>query len=79
VIIQVTQASTGRSQFEHRHTFISLEPIDLNKLNPEHDTRQVYKPMFSEQIWQPKKFDSLLRDIADFKIIESNYDPGTIE
>lgn len=46
--------------------FVLLDPIDLNKLSPdEYEIGQFYKPMFSEQIWQPNKFDSILKDIAD--------------
>jgi hypothetical protein len=46
--------------------FISLEPLDLNKLRPgEYDKGEFYKPVFSEQTWQPKLFDNLLKDIAD--------------
>jgi len=46
--------------------FVMLDPIDLNKLSPdEYEIGQFYKPMFSEQIWQPNKFDSILKDIAD--------------
>ena len=46
--------------------FVLLDPIDLNKLSPdEYEIGQFYKPMFSEQIWQSNKFDSILKDIAD--------------
>ena len=46
--------------------FVLLDPIDLNKLSPdEYEIGQFYKPMYSEQIWQPNKFDSILKDIAD--------------
>jgi len=46
--------------------FVLLDPIDLKKLSPdEYEIGQFYKPMFSEQIWQPNKFDSILKDIAD--------------
>ena len=46
--------------------FVLLDPIDLNKLSPdEYEIGQFYKPMISEQIWQPNKFDSILKDIAD--------------
>ncbi|HZI52450.1 MAG TPA: hypothetical protein VFD56_02050, partial [Chitinophagaceae bacterium] len=49
--------------------FVSLDPIDLNKLSPvEYEVGQVYTTMFSEQIWQPKKFDSVLKDIANDKL-----------
>jgi hypothetical protein len=47
-------------------SFTCLTQIDLYKLNPEeYEEGHVYKPMFSEQIWQPKKFDDLLMDIAN--------------
>lgn len=46
--------------------FVYLAPIDLNKVNPdEFDKGQFYTPMFSEQNWQPHKFDNLLKDIAE--------------
>jgi hypothetical protein len=49
--------------------FVTLEPIDLNKICPgEYDHGQFYTPMFSEQNWQPNKFDSLLKDIAEDKL-----------
>jgi len=49
--------------------FISLDPIDLNKIRPdEYDNGQFYTPMFSEQIWQANKFDNLLKDIAEENI-----------
>jgi len=49
--------------------FISLAPIDLNKISPdEYDHGQFYTPKFSEQNWQPKKFDNLLKDIAEDKL-----------
>lgn len=49
--------------------FISLTPIDLNKVSPgEYDIGQFYKPMFSEQIWQAKKFDKILEDIAEDRL-----------
>ncbi len=47
-------------------SFVSLDPIDLNKLSSdEYDHGQTYTPMFSEQNWEPKKFDNLLTDIAE--------------
>ncbi len=47
-------------------SFVSLDPIDLNKVSPdEYDKGQFYTPMFSEQNWQPHKFDNLLKDIAE--------------
>ncbi len=47
-------------------SFASLEPIDLYIKRPdEYESGQLYTPMFSEQIWQAKKFDNLLRDIAE--------------
>jgi len=66
-------------------SFVSLEAIDLTKINPE--TGQLYRPMFSKQIWQPKKFDNLLKDIAvdklrvffvaiEKKVIAAPYDGG---
>lgn len=46
--------------------FVSLDPIDLHKLNPDqYEPGQFYTPKFSEQIWQAKKFDNLLKDIAE--------------
>jgi len=46
--------------------FVQLEPIDLNKVSPdEYEHGQLYTPMFSEQNWQPHKFDNLLKDIAE--------------
>jgi hypothetical protein len=68
--------------------FISLDPIDLNKISPdEYDNGQFYTPMFSEQQWQSKMFDNLLKDIAvdnlraffisvDNKLIIAPYDGG---
>lgn len=42
-------------------SFTFLSPIDLHKLSPEeYEVGHIYKPMFSEQIWQPRKFDELL-------------------
>jgi hypothetical protein len=47
-------------------SFVSLAPIDLHKISPdEYDKGQLYTPMFSEQNWQPHKFDKLLLDIAE--------------
>ncbi|HAD34930.1 MAG TPA: hypothetical protein DCF44_10630 [Chitinophagaceae bacterium] len=47
-------------------SFVPLEHIDLHKLSPEeYDQGQVYRPMFSEQVWQKNKFDNILRDIAN--------------
>lgn len=47
-------------------SFTFLTPIDLHKLNPEeYEKGHIYKPMFSEQIWQPNKFNDLLKDIAN--------------
>ena len=49
--------------------FVSLDIIDLHKLSPgEYELGQVYKPLFSEQIWQTKKFDNLLKDIAEDRL-----------
>jgi hypothetical protein len=46
--------------------FVSLDPIDLNEINPdEYDRGQFYTPMFSVQNWQSQKFDNLLKDIAE--------------
>lgn len=46
--------------------FILLDKIDLNKFIPdEYEIGMFYRPMFSEQIWVPQKFDNLLRDISD--------------
>jgi hypothetical protein len=46
--------------------FTILESIDLHKLNPnEFEKGQFYNPRFSSQVWAIKKFDSLLRDIAN--------------
>lgn len=46
--------------------FVLLDPLDLNKLRPEeYETGQFYTPQFSEQVWQPSKFDNLLIDIAE--------------
>jgi len=45
--------------------FTTLAEIDLNNLSPDnYDPGAFYHPMFSEQIWEPKKFDNLLREIA---------------
>lgn len=69
-------------------SFVSLNPIDLNKLSPEeYEHGQFYTPMFSEQDWRPKKFDNLLKDIAkdnlraflvsiDNELIIAPYDGG---
>lgn len=47
-------------------SFTFLTQIDLHKLSPEeYEEGHVYKPMFSEQTWQPNKFDDLLKDIAN--------------
>lgn len=47
-------------------SFVSLNPINLNKLSPEeYDPGQLYTPMFSEQNWEPRKFDNVLKDIAE--------------
>ena len=47
-------------------TFTPLDHIDLHKLSAdEYDPGQVYRPMFSEQVWQRNKFDELLKEIAD--------------
>ncbi|WP_315816997.1 DUF3885 domain-containing protein [Paraflavitalea speifideaquila] len=46
--------------------FILLEKIDLHQVSPDvYETGAFYHPMFSEQIWIPRKFDSLLRDMAE--------------
>jgi hypothetical protein len=69
-------------------SFVSLDHIDLHKLEPlENEKGQVFRPLFSEQIWQHHKFNDLLIDIADdqlkafFVSIENNcivapYDGG---
>jgi hypothetical protein len=45
---------------------ISLPAIDLYKIAPEHYAQgQYFNPVFCEETWKPKKFDSILRDIAD--------------
>jgi hypothetical protein len=45
---------------------IPLPTIDLYKIAPEHyDKGQYYNPVFCEETWQPKKFDNILRDIAE--------------
>lgn len=45
-----------------------LEPIELHKLSSEYEEGQIYMPMFAELVWQPKKFDKILMDIADEKL-----------
>ncbi len=50
-------------------TFTSLEPIDLNEISPNvYEQGQMYTPMFSVQNWKAKKFDNLLKDIANDNI-----------
>jgi len=45
---------------------ISLPAIDLYKMAPEYyEQGQYFNPVFCEETWQPKKFDKVLRDIAD--------------
>lgn len=68
--------------------FISLDPIDLGKLDPEHfGAGTFWTPMFAEQIWQAAKFDNILKDIAidalraffisvDKRLIVAPYDGG---
>jgi len=47
-------------------SFTLLDPMDLHELNPEeYETGQYYLPRFSEQNWEPGKFDEILKDIAD--------------
>lgn len=47
-------------------SFTLLNPVDLHKLSPEeYEDGHIYKPMFSEQTWQPNKFNDLLKDIAN--------------
>lgn len=47
-------------------SFTFLTPIDLHKLSPEeYEEGHIYKPMFSQQIWQLNKFNDLLKDIAN--------------
>ncbi len=49
-----------------RFVFTMLDPVDLNKLSPfEFDPGQFFSPMFSEQRWQEKSFDDVLKDIAE--------------
>ncbi len=46
-------------------SFVSLDPIDLNKLEPkEFEQGEFYLPMFSVQTWLAGKFDDLLKDMA---------------
>ncbi len=46
--------------------FIPLQLIDLHKYSPDqYDQGQIFRPMFSEQVWQKNKFDNILKDIAD--------------
>jgi hypothetical protein len=50
-------------------SFTSLDTIDLNQLSPgEYEIGQVYKPMFSAQIWNTNKFDDILKDIAEERL-----------
>lgn len=46
--------------------FFPLEHINLHQQSPdEYEEGQVYRPLFSEQIWAPNKFNDLLKEIAD--------------
>lgn len=47
-------------------SFVSLDNIDLHKMSPDmYDQGQIYRPIFSEQIWQANKFNNLLKEIAN--------------
>jgi hypothetical protein len=49
--------------------FVLLDKMDLNKISPdEYEPGAFYYPMCSEQTWIPRKFDDLLREIADDKL-----------
>ena len=46
--------------------FTTTERVDLHQLSPtEYEPGQYYQPKFSEQLWQMKLFDPLLREIAN--------------
>jgi hypothetical protein len=46
-------------------SFNKLDNIDLHKLSPdEYDRGQVFRPIFCDATWSPRKFDNILRDIA---------------
>jgi hypothetical protein len=46
--------------------FTPVERLDLHQLLPEeHKPGEYYQPSFSEQVWQSKRFNPLLRDIAN--------------
>ncbi|WP_018628488.1 DUF3885 domain-containing protein [Niabella aurantiaca] len=48
-------------------SLVSLNPIDLHKLWPdEHDKGQLFIAKFCQQVWIPKRFDKLLKDIAQY-------------
>jgi len=47
-------------------SFTPTGRLDLAQLFPtEYEPGQYYQPRFSEQLWQAKRFDPLLREIAD--------------
>ncbi|MGC4100206.1 DUF3885 domain-containing protein [Ferruginibacter sp.] len=46
--------------------FVLIDEINLYKLNPTmYEPGHLYKPMISEQVWQPNNFDNILKDIAN--------------
>jgi hypothetical protein len=46
--------------------FTPAERLDLHQLLPEeHQPGEYYQPRFSEQVWQSKRFNPLLREIAN--------------
>ncbi len=46
-------------------SFILLDNIELNKIDPEkYDAPDIYRPAFAQTIWKPNYHDKFLREIA---------------
>lgn len=52
-----------------KFTFTSLPAFDLHLVNPkEYEKDQMFKPVFTKQVWEKNKFDAVLKDIAEDKL-----------
>ena len=79
---------TDEEEIFRPFTFVRLDNIELNKIDPEqYDEPDIYRPAFAQTIWKPNYHDELLREIAndnvraflvsfDKNIIVAPYDGG---
>ena|SRR5690554_17935 len=79
---------TDEEEIFRPFTFVRLDNIELNKIDPEqYDEPDIYRPAFAQTIWKPNYHDKLLREIAndntraffvsfDKNVIVAPYDGG---